>query len=174
MKLSFAAAGSAAALLVASSPAAATEVYGGIYGHEVAPPWTHGAQTGETGIDLQAGVRFGPVLLEAQPYVFASVNTAGDTNMMGAGLSWHIGSKFYLRPGLGVVVHDGPVNRPGHKGMRSDLGCRALAEIELAAGVRLDERFSIEASWVHTSQASQFSNHNPGLDMLGVRINMEI
>jgi lipid A 3-O-deacylase len=170
----FAAAALAAASTAVASPAAATEVYGAIYDHEAAPPWTNGAQTGEHGFDLQAGVRFAPVLLEAQPYVFASVNTSGDTNMVGAGLSWHIGSKFYLRPGFGIVLHDGPVNRPGHNGMRSDLGSRVLGQIELSAGARVNERLSLEVSWMHTSQASIFSNHNPGLDMLGVRLNMDI
>jgi lipid A 3-O-deacylase len=174
MKYSFAAAAIAAASVAAASPAAATEVYGGIYAHETAPPWTNGAQTGETGVDIQAGIRLAPVFLETQPYAFASVNTAGDTNMVGVGLSWHIGSKFYVRPSVGVVVHDGPVDKPGHNGMRSDLGCRALGQLEIAVGMRLDERFSLEASWMHMSHASQFSNHNPGLDMLGVRISMEI
>jgi len=174
MKCSFAAAASAAALLAVASPASATEVYGGLYGHEIAPPWTEGDQTGEKGVDVQAGIRFETNFLEMQPYAFAQLNTAGDTNMIGAGISWHIGSKYYLRPGIGLVVHDGPVNKPGHNGMRSDLGCRALAQVELSAGVRLDEKFSIEASWMHVSHGSQMSNHNPGLDMIGVRLNVKV
>jgi hypothetical protein len=174
MKCRFAAAAIAAASAAVAYPAGATEVYGGVYAHECAPPWTHGAQTGETGIDVQAGIRHSPVFLKAQPYAFASKNTTGDTDMIGAGLSWRIGTKFYLRPGLGLVVHDGPVNRPGKRGMRSDLGSRVLAEIELGAGVRLNDRFSVEASWVHTSHASTFSHHNPGLDMLGVRLNIKV
>ena len=168
-----------AALL--ASPAAAQEVYGGVYAHAVDTPFTF--DTGEGGADLQAGYRFGEiealrVIGAPQPYVFASVNMSGDTNFAGAGLSWkaELGDRFYLRPGVGLVVHDAPSQRVDPAtNLRTDLGSRILFEPEIAAGIDLDERWSIEASWVHISNARLFNRQqNPGIDTMGVRVNLKL
>ena len=164
-----------AALLPAS--ASAGEIYGGAYAHGVDTPFTF--DTGEGGMDVQAGYRFDEIealgaLGGPQPYVFASVNTAGDTNFVGMGVSWQaeIG-RIYLRPGVGLVLHDAPALRVDPEtGYRTDLGSRVLFEPELAIGTRLDQRWSIEASWVHISNARLFnSEQNPGIDMMGLRVN---
>jgi hypothetical protein len=157
----------------------AQEVFVGGYAHGVDTPLTF--DTNEGGADIEAGFRFAPVealsfIGKPQPYVFASVNTAGDTSFAGGGLSWTIGKgRFYLRPGIGVVVHDGPSLRvdPATR-LRTDLGSRVLFEPELAAGVRLGEKWSAEASWVHISHARLFGGQNPGLDMIGLRLNYRL
>ena len=167
------------ALLAAGLPgqALADEIYGGAYAHGVDTPFTF--DTGEGGVDLQAGYRFDPIAgLEAlggpQPYVFASANLAGDTNFAGVGVSWkaEIGD-VYLRPGVGLVWHDAPSLRVDPAtGMRTDLGSRILFEPELALGIAIDSRWSLEASWVHISNARLFnSEQNPGIDMMGLRLN---
>lgn len=162
--------------LVAAAPASAQEVFGGVYAHGVGTPFT--LETGERGVDLQAGYRFAPIkslaaIGKPSPYLIASLNTRGDTSFAGAGLAWTIGKgPVYLRPGVGLVVHDGPANRVDFAtGTHTELGSRVLFEPELALGARLSERWAIEASWVHISHARLFnSRQNPGLDMMGVRM----
>jgi hypothetical protein len=102
------------------------------------------------------------------------VNLDGDTNFAGAGISWkaEVGP-IYLRPGVGLVVHDAPSLRidPVTR-IRTDLGSRVLFEPEIAIGTQVNERLSIEASWVHISNARLFnSEQNPGIDTMGVRLN---
>ncbi len=164
------------ALAFAAIPGAAgaQEIYGGIYAHGVDTPFTF--NTNEGGADLQVGFRFDEIeaLTDVQPYVFGSANLSGDTSFVGAGVSWkaEIG-KLYVRPGVGLVIHDAPSLRVDPEtGLRTDLGSRVLFEPELAVGVDLDERWSVEASWVHISNARLFNNEqNPGIDMMGLRVN---
>jgi lipid A 3-O-deacylase len=165
-----------AALSLASS-AAAQEVFAGVYAHEVDTPFT--LKVGESGADIALGYRFAPieplgVVGKPAPYVVASLNTAGDTSFVGAGLSWSIGNgPVYVRPGIGVVVHDGPALRVDPVARRrTDLGSRVLFEPEIGVGYRLNERLSLEAHWMHISQARLFNRRqNPGIDMIGLRVN---
>lgn len=165
-----------AACLVAS-PAAAQEVFIGLADHGVETPFTF--DTEEGGADLQAGYRFAPIdglsaIGKPAPYVIASVNTKGDTSFVGAGLAWTIGKgPVYLRPGVGLVVHDGPDRRVDSTGtFRTELGSRVLFEPELGLGVRVSPRVSIEANWSHISHARLFNaEQNPGIDMIGLRLN---
>ena len=41
-------------------------------------------------------------------------------------------------------------------------------------GARINDRLSIEASWVHMSHAQLFSGQNPGIDNLGVRLSLAL
>jgi hypothetical protein len=157
-------------------PASAQEVFAGIYAHGVDTPFTF--ETGEGGVDVVAGYRFERIegwgiIGRPTPYVVAAVNTSGDTSFAGAGLSWTIGKgPVYLRPAIGLVVHDGPDHRL-YRGQRADLGSRVLFEPEIALGYRLDRRVSLEASWMHVSHARLFNRgQNPGLDLFGVRVNI--
>lgn len=158
----------ALAALLLATPAQAGELIAGVYDHEIDTPWTNGQEIGESAANIQAGYRFGPVesTFGTQPYVLASVNTEGGTNYVAAGLSWKWGTKLYLRPGIGLAIHDGQdgTHRTG------DLGSRVLFVPELAAGVQISERASIELSYVHLSHAWLFGDRNPGIDMVGLRI----
>ena len=162
-----------AALLAA--PAAADEVFAGVYVHGVDTPFT--LSTGEGGADFELGYRFGRVealkaIGKPAPYLIASVNSEGHTSFAGGGLSWKLGlGAVYLRPGIGVVIHDGPRHRVALSGTRTDLGSRVLFEPEIALGTRLSDTISLEASWVHISHARLFnSRQNPGIDMMGARL----
>ena len=170
----------ALALSLSAMPAAAQELFGGVYVHGAETPLS--LDTGEHGIDLEAGYRFAPsarlsIIGKPSPYLIASVNTAGGTSFVGAGLSWKIslsgpGAAVYLRPGLGLVVHNAPSYRfdPATR-YRTDLGSRVLFEPELAIGTRLTPRLGLEASWVHVSNAGLLNrDQNPGLDMIGLRL----
>jgi lipid A 3-O-deacylase len=165
------------AVFAAAAPASAQEAFVGVLTHGVDTPFTF--DTGEGGVDLQAGYRFAPIeglaaIGRPAPYLIASLNTRGDTSFAGAGIAWTIGKgKVYLRPGVGVVVHDGPGYRVDPATMtRTDLGSRVLFSPELGLGLRLDERLSLEANWTHISHARLFdAGQNPGIDMMGLRLN---
>jgi len=166
--------GAAVALAAAATPASAQEVFGGVYAHDVDTPLNKGGFEG--GVAVQAGVRGGRIrALKAigapSPYVFGSVSTEGATNFAAVGLSWKIGGRLYLRPGIGLAVHDRS-SHVVHGNLRGDFGSRILFEPELGLGFRIDERWSAEASWVHMSHAGLFnSRQNPGIDNIGVRLN---
>lgn len=161
------------AALAVSSPAGANELFGGIYAHAVQTPLSLESSR-EDGASLGVGLRgrrIGGTVL--QPYVFASANTNGGTNFVAAGLSARFGGKVYVRPGLGLAVHDGSA---ANFTSRDELafGSRILFEPEIAAGVELSDRLSVEASWVHLSHGQLFGRQNPGLDNIGVRLNWKL
>lgn len=162
-------------LLLAAAPAQAGEVFGGIYKHAVDTPLSLGTG-GEGGADLQLGYRFdGLGGTGFQPYFFGALNTAGDTSYAAAGLSYRFGERFYVRPGLGIAVHNGSAGNfevPGNGEI--EFGSRVLFEPELGIGYQASERLSIEASWVHLSHARLFGRQNPGIDNIGVRVNWRL
>jgi hypothetical protein len=155
-----------------ASPAHAAELFGGVLVHDIDSPLTFGGL--EDGADMQLGWRGKPIhALKAigspSPYVFGSIHTGGDTHFAAAGMSWKIGGRFFLRPGIGIAVHsrrsDGVAN-----GVRTDLGSRVLFEPELGIGYQISDRVAIETTWVHISNAQLLSNQNPGMDSVGVRL----
>ena len=151
----------------------AADLFGGLHSHDVDTVLTKGGF--ERGVDFQIGWRGEPmaalqVIGAPAPHVFISVNSAGDTNFAAAGVSWKIGRTLYLRPGVGIAIHDRP-SRAVADGQRIDFGSRILFEPELGIGYRLSDRVSLEASWIHLSHAQLFSRQNPGLDNFGVRLN---
>jgi lipid A 3-O-deacylase len=164
-------------ILAIAGPAHAFELFGGAYLHDVQPPFTH--DLNEDGHDFQLGVRgdriagLGPIGGPA-PYAFVSVNDSGDTSLAAAGLAWRFGGPLYVRPGIGLAVHDGPRRRIRPDGRRSDLGSRVLFEPEIAVGAQIGPMVSAEVSWVHVSHAQLFSRQNPGLDLWGVRLNVRL
>jgi hypothetical protein len=168
--------GAAVALAFAAVPARAQELFGGLYVHDVDTGLTKSGI--EEGADLQLGWRGAKIGLlssvgSPRPQAFVSVNSAGDTHFAAAGISWKIGGNVYLRPGIGLAVHSGPRRvTPGDD--RIDFGSRILFVPELGVGARLGDRLSVEASWVHLSHAQLFGPQNPGLDTIGVRLNLEL
>ena len=58
--------------------------------------------------------------------------------------------------------------------LRGDFGSRILFEPELGLGVQLSERVSVEASWIHVSNAGLLSRQNPGMDNIGLRLNYRL
>jgi lipid A 3-O-deacylase len=162
-------------MLFATSPAHAGELFGGIYKHSVNTPLSLSGGD-EKGVDLQLGHRWkGLGQTGLQPYVFGALNSAGDTSYAAAGLSYRVGSRVYLRPGIGLAIHNGSANdfdRPGNGEI--EFGSRILFEPELGLGYQASERLSVEASWVHMSQGTLFSGQNPGIDNIGVRLNWRL
>ena len=163
-----------AALFVTASPAAASEVFGGIYAHDVKTPLDKSGV--ESGADLMVGWRGGNIgLTPIQPYVFGALNTAGDTNYAAVGLSAKLGSKLYVRPGVGIAIHSGSAgNFQDSTNDKIEFGSRVLFEPEIGVGTQLNDRLSVEASWVHMSHAQLFGRQNPGIDNIGVRLNLKL
>lgn len=167
-------------LLVAAAlalPAHAADLFGGLYKHGVNTPLS--IDVGQRGVDFELGYRANSILplgplAALQPYAFASLNSTGDASLAAGGLSLKIGGPIYVRPGVGVAVHTGKSRSYDAAGDRTDLGSRVLFEPELGIGFVLAPRLSLEASWVHVSHAQLFSHQNPGLDMIGARINLHL
>lgn len=165
----------AAALATAVPSAAhAAEVFGGAYVHDVKLPTNLSGF--ERGADLQVGYRGGRIgKTPLQWYVFGALNTAGETSYVATGLSarFGLGKGWYVRPGVGVAIHNGSAG----KFYRTDIiafGSRVLFEPEVGIGKQINDRLSIEASWVHMSHAQLRGRENPGIDNLGFRVNLAL
>jgi len=166
----------AAALLAVAAPAQASEIFGGLLAHDVDSPLTKGGL--ENGADVQLGwrgdrLRALGLIGSPSPYVFASAATGADTHFAAAGLSWRIGGRLFVRPGIGLAVHSrssrGVVN-----GLRTDLGSRILFEPEVGVGFQVSERVAVEAAWVHVSHAQLLGRQNPGMDSIGIRLSWRL
>ena len=158
--------------LATAAPAHAGELFGGVYVHDVKLPTDDSGI--ESGADLQLGYRGGGILhTPLQPYAFAALNTAGNTNYAAVGLSAKFGGALYIRPGLGLAVQTGSAGQY-YRPDKIAFGSRVLFEPELAIGTQVAPLVSVEASWVHMSHAQLFSRENPGIDNLGVRLNLKI
>ena len=157
-------------LLTVAAPVQGSEIFGGIYAHDVKLPTDKSGI--EKGADIMVGLRGGRIgRTSLQPYVFGALNTAGDTSFAAAGLSMKFGDRFFFRPGLGLAIHNGSAD----KFYRTDkiaFGSRILFEPEIGVGLRISNRSTIEASWVHMSHAQLFAHENPGIDNLGVRFSL--
>lgn len=157
------------------SAASAGEIFGGLYAHNVNTPLTLGNHI-EDGVDLQLGWRGGGIgHTPIQPYVMGALNSAGNTSYAAVGLSAKFGGAVYVRPGLGIAIHTGSAARFENPfNDKIEFGSRILFEPELGIGVQVAPRVSAEASWVHLSHAKLFGKQNPGIDNIGVRVNVAL
>ncbi|NUT00737.1 MAG: hypothetical protein HOP96_07160 [Sphingomonas sp.] len=163
-----------AAALLATTPAHADEIVGGLYVHDVDTFLTLAGV--EDGMDVQLGWRGDKIgKSRFQPYAFAAVNTAGQTSYAAAGVSVKFGDTIYIRPGLGLAIHTGSAKKfQDDTNDHLEFGSRILFEPELGIGTRINDKTTIEASWVHMSHATLFSGQNPGIDNFGVRLSFTL
>lgn len=161
---------------LAAAPVQAAEIFGGLYVHGVDTPLTLGGSP-EGGVDFQLGYRGDPIFAGTglEPYIFGALNSQGDTNYAAAGLAWKFGDRIFIRPGLGIGFHTGSAsNFDNPSNDRIEFGSRILFEPELGIGARINERMTIEASWVHMSHATLFGKQNPGIDNIGARLSWRL
>lgn len=156
--------------LMAATTARADDIWIGIYQHDVTIAQTQF----EAGQDIKAGWIGDPIeglraIGNPSPHLLLSKSLNGQADYAAVGISWTLGSKFYARPGIGVAINNGP-HRAYRDGQRVDLGSPITFEPELAVGWRINERYRIEASWVHLSHATLFSQQNRGMDSMGLRL----
>lgn len=164
----------AVALAMLAARAEAGEIFAGIAAHGVNLGLVSG--TYEHGADLVMGVRSAPLArlgrLELRLHALGSANLNGGVDFAAAGASLRlpIGSTFYVQPGLGAAIHDGPGDKFQRTPDRLYLGSRVLFEPELTVGARLSRRWATEIAYVHLSHAQLAGPQNPGLDMIGARL----
>ncbi len=161
--------------LAIAAPAQAGEVFGGLYLHDVDTFLTKSGE--ESGVDLQLGYRSDPLMggKGPQAYVHVNANSAGNTHFAAAGLGFKFGEAIYVRPALGLAIHTGSAKKfSDPTNDRIEFGSRVLFAPELGIGARLNDRASLEASWVHLSHAQLFSGQNPGMDNFGLRLNWKL
>lgn len=161
--------------LTVAAPAQAGEVFGGLYVHDVDTFLTKSGV--ESGVDLQLGYR-GDSLMSGsgpQPYIHVNANSAGNTHFAAAGLGFKFGDRIYVRPALGLAIHTGSAKKfDDPTNDKIEFGSRILFAPELGVGARLNDRASLEASWVHLSHGTVFSRQNPGMDNFGLRLNWKL
>lgn len=175
----------AACLMAPAAQAGVNEIHVGVMDHNICVTNCKNADK-EDGPNVEFQVSFdSPSFLNwagsPQPYLMASVNTAGDTSFAGAGLEWrwNFAGNWALEPGVGVVVHDGESNNPYANGTPE---AAAFAEENVLLGSDVLFRSSIGLTYDFTGpwEAQVFFEHlshgqilasgrNQGLDQLGVR-----
>lgn len=182
----------AALALAVAAPAAAGEVFLGVYDHDADIQVAIGNY--EDGAQVALGYRTEPleglrVIGRPSAYAFGAVNTAGETNYAVAGLSYRFDfgrGRFYFQPAVGAAVHDGETDLPSpfepgltdaerqarfRRGREElDFGSRVVFAPEIGLGWRFGERWAAELSWVHLSHAQLAGEQNPGLDDIGLRV----
>ncbi len=134
--------------------------------------------------------------LGARPYIYGSVNLAGNTSHGGAGLNWRLGfwDRFYMDIGGGLSVHDGTIRIPlpsqaelsnltleqrtallapvfARRNREIQFGSRVQFRAQGAVGYRLDDQWSAEFAYEHLSNGQVLGGpENDGLDSLGLRL----
>jgi lipid A 3-O-deacylase len=168
----------AAAAVTFAAPSKAQEIYVGASKHTVDTPFS--LETGEGGADLEAGIRSKRIealsfLGKPQAHVHGQVSLSGDTSFVAAGLSWKFGDRIYIRPGIGLALHNDRITdfRLSDR-RRLDLGSRILFEPEISVGAKLSDSMAVEISWMHISHARLLSSQNPGMDFIGARLVLKL
>ncbi len=164
----------------------AAEVHAGVMLHNICVTNCKNAdKEGGPSVELQVSFDSPEFLnwaLSPQPYVMASLNTAGDTSFAGVGLEWRwdFAPGWALEPGLGYVVHDGKIENPYPNGTPEaaafaeehvQLGSRDLFRTSLALTRDLPGPWEIQVQYEHLSHGQILgSGRNQGIDEIGIRI----
>jgi len=104
-----------------------------------------------------------------RPQVGVMINTAGKTSYVYGGAVWtvNITPRFFLEPMFGGVVHNGQTEATDPD--RVSLGCHVMFHTGLSAGFRIDEHWTLLATWDHISNAGSCSR-NVGLNDYGLKL----
>jgi lipid A 3-O-deacylase len=109
-----------------------------------------------------------------RPALGGTVVNGGGTSYGYADARYELGGPFgtFVGVGLGLAVHDGPVNPPLVVAEHRDkaLGSRALFHVPLELGIALTEKLRVSAYFEHVSNGWIGTDINEGLDNLGLRI----
>lgn len=141
--------------------------------------------------DVQIIYRSSPFTKVLRPRLTArlQLNTAGRTNFASVGAEWRqhiLRNRVYGQAGIGLTLHDGYRHTPDPfvpglssaealrrydlYSRRTAFGSRLLFNPNLSLGVRLNDRWAIEAALEHFSHRRLFSRQNPGINNLGIRL----
>jgi hypothetical protein len=142
-------------------------------------------------VDVQLAYRTAPLGFALKPRLAAKaqINTAGRTSFFSLGAEWRqhvLRNRVYGQLGIGITVQDGyrftpdpfapglsrdeVLRRYDIYRRRTSFGSQVLFNPNASVGVRLDNRWAVEAIWEHYSHRQLFSDRNPGIDNLGLRL----
>lgn len=142
-------------------------------------------------VDVQVTYRSAPLQFLLKPRLAGKlqISTAGRTSFVSLGAEWRqhiLKGRVYGQAGIGLAVHDGYrfTPDPFEPGLaiseaqrrydiylrRTSYGSQFLFNPNASIGVRLDQRWAVEATWEHFSHAQLFSKQNPGIDNIGIRL----
>ncbi|MHA6721127.1 acyloxyacyl hydrolase [Sphingomonas sp. RS6] len=141
--------------------------------------------------DVQLVFRSRPLRALLKPRLTGKlqVNVDGRTSFASVGAEWRqhvLGGRLYGQAGIGVTVIDGyrfvpdpfaPGLSAGEAQRRYDIylrrtsfGSKVLFNPNASIGVRLTEKLAVELAWEHYSHRRLFSDQNPGIDNVGIRL----
>lgn len=175
----------AAMMTAPQAHAGVDEIHVGVMQHNICVINCKNADK-EDGPNLEVQVSFdSPEFLNwafsPQPYIMASVNTAGDTSFGGFGLEWRwdFAENWALEPGVGYVIHNGELENPYPNGSPE---AAAFAEEHVQYGSRdlfrtsLGLTYDFAGPWEgqvfyqHLSHGQILGNgRNQGVDQIGLR-----
>jgi lipid A 3-O-deacylase len=142
-------------------------------------------------VDVELAYRSAPLRFLLKPRLTGKlqINTDGRTSFASAGAEWRqhvLHGRLYGQVGIGVTVIDGYrfTPDPFEPGLpsseaqrryqiylrRTSFGSKILFNPNAAIGIRLGARWAAELAWEHYSHRRIFSEQNPGIDNVGVRI----
>jgi hypothetical protein len=109
--------------------------------------------------------------LRPRVHLGASVNTAGDTDMVYAGLTWDVqlAPRLTMELTFGAALHDGPTDG----GLQDSYGCPVNFRESASLGYALDERWTLYGTISHMSNAD-LCDHNTGLTSAGLRLGYKL
>lgn len=178
--------------LLGARAASAADIWTGAYAHGVGTK-----QSQEGGADIMVGFeteRLGGVfkyIFNPAVHGMLSFNTQVPTDFVAIGFDWPIAilhsEHWYLRPGIGFAGTTGQADignsaEPGISAQerqrrahlaatRIDFGSHDLFEPELALGYKVNDKWKVEASYVHLSNGQILhSGKNQGMDDVGLRL----
>lgn len=174
-----------AALMMAPAAHAIDEIHVGVMQHNICVTNCKNADK-EDGPNVEFQVSFvSPEFLNwlgsPQPYVMASINTAGETSFGGVGLDWrwNFAENWALEPGVGIVAHDGEVDNPFPNGSQQAadfaeehvlLGNEVLFRTSIGLTYDFAGPWEVQAYFEHLSHGQILaSGRNQGLDEAGIR-----
>jgi hypothetical protein len=158
------------------------------------PPGQFYEGTEEDGtVDVQLAYRTAPLPIRwaLKPRLAAKVqiNTAGRTSFASVDAEWRqhaFKGRVYGQVGIGLSIHDGYRYTPDpfEPGLadaeilrryavyrnRTAFGSRFQLNPNASLGVRLNDRWAAELAWEHFSHHQWFSEQNPGIDNVGLRL----
>jgi lipid A 3-O-deacylase len=175
----------AAVMMAPAAHAGVDEVHVGVMAHNICVINCDNADK-EDGPNVEFQVSFdSPSFLSwafsPQPYVMASINTAGETSFGGAGLEWrwNFAEDWALEPGFGVVAHDGESENPFPNGSPEAeefndehvlLGSDVLFRTSLGLTRDFEGPWEMQLFYEHLSHGQIIaSGRNQGLDEVGIR-----
>ena len=141
--------------------------------------------------DVQLLYRTAPLRFALKPRLVAKaqISLEGRTSFASVGAEWRqhiLEGRVYGQVGIGLTIHNGyrftpnpfvpglPIDEAQRRfaiyQTQTSFGSRVLFNPNASIGVRLSQKWAAELVWEHHSHAQVFSDQNPGIDHVGLRL----